>query len=102
MQTWVLLKVARMWAIPAMIFLAPFALTIFLGATSPPSNWAAVGAEAATATAPTAPARALASAAGAAGSTGAGAGAGAAVGPAAAAPSAGAALRARGVFDSPA
>jgi len=44
METRVLLKVARMLAIPVLIFLAPLALTIFLAAASSPSNSAAVGA----------------------------------------------------------
>src|SRR6185312_14844064 len=44
MVTCVLLKVARMLAMPEATFFAPFALTIFLLVSSPPSNAAAVGA----------------------------------------------------------
>src|SRR5947207_15207111 len=46
--TCVLLNVARMLAIPTVIFFAPLARTIFLALASYPSNSAAVGAEAAT------------------------------------------------------
>src|SRR6185369_15813320 len=48
MVTCVLLKVARIFAMPVEIFLAPLALTIFLPARSSASNSAAVGAAAAT------------------------------------------------------
>src|SRR5208283_5450291 len=55
MLTIVLLKVARMLAMPLTIFFAPLALTIFLPARSSASNSAAVGAAtAATGTAPSA------------------------------------------------
>src|SRR5215213_2717827 len=43
-ETWVLLKVARMFATPVEMFLAPLALTIFFAFGSSPSNSAAVGA----------------------------------------------------------
>src|SRR5256885_12580851 len=45
MVTWVLLKVAKMLAMPTAIFFAPFALMIFLALGSSPSNSAAVGAD---------------------------------------------------------
>src|SRR2546423_8481942 len=45
MVTWVLLKVARMFAMPTAICFAPLALMIFLALGSSPSNSAAVGAE---------------------------------------------------------
>src|ERR1041385_5174666 len=48
METCVLLKVARMFAMPMEMFLAPLALTIFLAFGSSPSNSCAVGAAAAT------------------------------------------------------
>src|SRR6185436_13591936 len=62
-ETCVLLNVARMFATPVMMFLAPLALTIFLAFGSSPSSSAAVGA-ATTGAAPGSPG--LASAAGAA------------------------------------
>src|SRR5262245_30996143 len=46
MVTIVLLKVARIFAMPVVIFFAPLALTIFLPAMSSASNSAAVGAAA--------------------------------------------------------
>src|SRR6185295_4907412 len=46
--TWVLLNVARMFAMPTVIFFACLALMIFLPALSSPSSSAAVGAVAAT------------------------------------------------------
>src|SRR6185437_2791246 len=61
--TCVLLNVARMFAMPTEIFLAPLALTIFLPAKSSASNSAAVGAEPATGAAPSAGLAAGASAA---------------------------------------
>src|SRR5437870_2142098 len=81
MLTRVLLKVARMLAMPLLIFLAPLALTIFLPAISSASNSAAVGAATAAAGAP-----------GTAGSPGLGASA------AGAAPSAGGAVAFFGPF----
>src|SRR5579859_4715245 len=63
MLTWVLLNVARIFAIPLTMFLAPLALTIFLPAKSSASNSAAVGAAAAAGAAPSAGAAAGASAA---------------------------------------
>src|SRR5258708_2078679 len=44
MLTWVLLKVARIFAIPVEIFFEPFALMIFLAFGSSASNSPAVGA----------------------------------------------------------
>src|SRR6266404_4158155 len=44
MLTWVLLNVARILAMPLLMFFAPLALTIFLPAMSSASNSAAVGA----------------------------------------------------------
>src|SRR5690348_17807856 len=44
MVTWVLLKVARMFATPTAIFFAPLALTIFFPADSSAKRSAAVGA----------------------------------------------------------
>src|SRR5688572_24038048 len=45
MFTRVLLKVARMFAMPTMMFLEPLALMIFLAFASSPSSSAAVGAD---------------------------------------------------------
>src|SRR5208283_948159 len=64
MVTLVLLKVARMLAMPTAIFLEPLALMIFLALASSASNSAAVGAEGAAtgpagAAAPSAPAGAF-------------------------------------------
>src|ERR1041385_4507743 len=71
MLTRVLLKVARMFATPLVIFFPPFALMIFLPARSSASSSAAVGA----ATAGAAPSTGLGASAAAAGAVSAGAGA---------------------------
>src|SRR5215469_11513555 len=74
MVTIVLLKVARMFAMPLVMFLAPLALTIFLPARSSASNSAAVGAAATAATPAAAPSAGFGASPGVPASAGAAAG----------------------------